>query len=52
MRGPLRILSLLAGIVPGFLRDAVYRLMSRHQGRLFGRTVECRLWDNNRVAGQ
>jgi hypothetical protein len=47
MRGPLRILTLLARIVLGFLRDAAYRLMSRHRGRLFGRTAECRFWDNN-----
>jgi predicted DCC family thiol-disulfide oxidoreductase YuxK len=47
LRGPLRYLSLLAWIVPGFLRDAAYRLMSRYRGRLFGTSAECRLWDDN-----
>ena len=47
MRGPLRYLALLATIVPRFLRDAAYRLMSRYRGRLFGRLAECRLCDDN-----
>ena len=47
MRGPLRYLSLLAGIVPRIVRDAAYKLVSRHRGKLFGRSAECRLWDDN-----
>ena len=47
MRGPLRYLSLLAGIVPRVIRDAAYKLVSRYRGKLFGRSAECRLWDDN-----
>ena len=47
MRGPLRYLSLLAGFVPRTVRDAAYKLVSRYRGKLFGRSAECRLWDDN-----
>ncbi|KAL3809069.1 hypothetical protein ACHAXA_011424 [Cyclostephanos tholiformis] len=47
MRGPLRYLALLASLIPKFVRDPIYRLMSRYRGRLFGKSAECRLWDDN-----
>lgn len=47
MRGPLRFLALLAGLVPAVIRDPVYRLLSRHRTRLFGEAPGCRLWDEN-----
>jgi len=47
LRGPLRVLAWLAGLVPSPIRDALYRLMSRYRKRFFGESPECRLWDDN-----
>mmetsp|Transcript_11862 Transcript_11862/g.24952 ORF Transcript_11862/g.24952 Transcript_11862/m.24952 type:complete len:411 (+) Transcript_11862:117-1349(+) len=47
LRGPLRYLALLASLLPRFIRDPLYRLLSRYRKRLFGESAECRLWDDN-----
>jgi predicted DCC family thiol-disulfide oxidoreductase YuxK len=47
LRGPLRCLALLAWIIPPFIRDPLYKIMSRYRKRLFGESPECRLWDDN-----
>lgn len=47
LRGPLRYLALLASLIPRFIRDPLYRLLSRYRKRLFGESAECRLWDDN-----
>jgi predicted DCC family thiol-disulfide oxidoreductase YuxK len=47
LKGPLRFLALLASIIPSFLRDPLYKLLSRHRKKLFGEAPECRLWDDN-----
>lgn len=47
LSGPLRILSYIAGIIPTFLRDILYKLLSKNRKRLFGSSTECRLWDDN-----
>lgn len=48
LSGPLRTLSHLAGIIlPPFLRDVVYKLLSKNRKRFFGSSNECRLWDEN-----
>lgn len=47
LKGPLRYLALLASIFPSFIRDPVYKLLSRYRKKLFGETPECRLWDDN-----
>lgn len=47
MKGPLRYLALLASVFPAFVRDPVYKLLSRYRKKLFGETPECRLWDDN-----
>jgi len=47
LRGPLRYLAWLARIVPAFVRDPIYRLISPYRKRLFGEAPECRLWDDN-----
>uniref|UniRef100_A0A7S2PGA6 DUF393 domain-containing protein n=1 Tax=Skeletonema marinoi TaxID=267567 RepID=A0A7S2PGA6_9STRA len=47
LKGPLRYLALLASLIPSFIRDPVYKLLSRHRKRLFGESAECRLWDEN-----
>ena len=47
LKGPLRYLALLASIIPAFLRDPLYKLLSRFRKRLFGEAPECRLWDDN-----
>jgi len=47
LKGPLRYLALLASLIPSFVRDPLYKLLSRHRKRLFGESAECRLWDEN-----
>ena len=47
LRGPLRYLALLASLIPPFIRDPLYKLLSRHRKRFFGESAECRLWDEN-----
>jgi predicted DCC family thiol-disulfide oxidoreductase YuxK len=47
LKGPLHYLALLAHIIPSFLRDPVYKLLSRYRTKLFGESPECRLWDDN-----
>ena len=47
LSGPLRYLALLARIVPRFIRDFMYKLLSRYRKKLFGESPECRLWDDN-----
>jgi len=47
LKGPLRYLALLASLIPSFIRDPLYKLLSRHRKRLFGESAECRLWDEN-----
>ncbi|KAL3778380.1 hypothetical protein HJC23_003189 [Cyclotella cryptica] len=47
LRGPLRYLAWLAWIIPPFIRDPMYKLLSRHRKKLFGESPECRLWDDN-----
>ncbi len=47
LRGPLRYLALLASLLPRFIRDPLYKLLSRYRKRLFGESAECRLWDDN-----
>lgn len=47
LSGPLRILSYIADIIPTFIRDVLYKLLSKYRKRLFGSSTECRLWDDN-----
>eukprot|EP00584_Thalassiosira_punctigera_P016568 CAMPEP_0172551248 /NCGR_PEP_ID=MMETSP1067-20121228/37102_1 /TAXON_ID=265564 ORGANISM="Thalassiosira punctigera, Strain Tpunct2005C2" /NCGR_SAMPLE_ID=MMETSP1067 /ASSEMBLY_ACC=CAM_ASM_000444 /LENGTH=370 /DNA_ID=CAMNT_0013339009 /DNA_START=16 /DNA_END=1128 /DNA_ORIENTATION=- len=47
LKGPLRYLALLASIIPSFIRDPLYKLLSRYRKKLFGEAPECRLWDDN-----
>lgn len=47
LRGPLKWLAMLASLTPSFLRDPLYKLMSRYRKKFFGETPECRLWDDN-----
>mmetsp|Transcript_17532 Transcript_17532/g.24864 ORF Transcript_17532/g.24864 Transcript_17532/m.24864 type:complete len:345 (+) Transcript_17532:92-1126(+) len=47
LKGPLRYLALLASLIPSFIRDPLYKLLSRHRKRFFGESAECRLWDEN-----
>lgn len=47
LKGPLRYLAYLASFVPAFIRDPVYKLLSRYRKKLFGESPECRLWDDN-----
>lgn len=47
LKGPLRYLSLLASLIPAFIRDPLYKLLSKHRKRFFGEAPECRLWDDN-----
>jgi len=47
LKGPLRYLALLASLIPSFLRDPLYKLLSKYRKRLFGESAECRLWDEN-----
>ena len=47
LSGPLRTASYIAGVVPNFIRDRVYKLLSKNRKRLFGTSTECRLWDDN-----
>jgi len=47
LSGPLRYLALLASLIPSFIRDPIYKLLSRHRKRFFGESEECRLWDEN-----
>ncbi|KAL9183158.1 hypothetical protein ACHAXT_004945 [Thalassiosira profunda] len=47
LRGPLRYLALLASIIPSFIRDPIYKFLSKFRKRLFGEAPECRLWDDN-----
>jgi len=47
LSGPLRYLALLASLIPSFIRDPIYKLLSRHRKRFFGESAECRLWDEN-----
>ena len=47
LSGPLRILSYIAGIIPTFIRDVLYKQLSKYRKRLFGSSTECRLWDDN-----
>ena len=47
LKGPLRILALLASIIPSFIRDPLYKLMSKYRKKLFGESPDCRLWDDN-----
>lgn len=47
LKGPLRYLSLLASLIPAFIRDPFYKLFSGYRTKLFGKTPECRLWDDN-----
>ena len=47
LKGPLRLLALVASIIPPFIRDPLYKLLSRHRKRFFGESAECRLWDEN-----
>ncbi len=47
LSGPLRNLSFIAGIIPTFIRDVLYKLLSKYRKRLFGSSTECRLWDDN-----
>ncbi|KAL7499011.1 hypothetical protein ACHAWT_010060 [Skeletonema menzelii] len=47
LKGPLRYLALLASLIPPFIRDPLYKLLSRHRKKFFGESAECRLWDEN-----
>ena len=47
LRGPLRYLAILASLIPSFIRDPLYKLLSKHRKKLFGESAECRLWDEN-----
>lgn len=47
LKGPLKWLAILASIIPSFLRDPLYKLMSRYRKKIFGEAPECRLWDDN-----
>ncbi len=47
LKGPLRYLALLASLISSFIRDPLYKLLSRHRKRFFGESAECRLWDEN-----
>lgn len=47
LKGPLKYLALLASIIPSFIRDPLYKLMSRYRKKLFGESEGCRLWDDN-----
>ena len=47
LKGPLRYLALLASLIPAFVRDPIYKLMSRYRKKLFGESEGCRLWDDN-----
>lgn len=47
LRGPLRYLALLAHLIPSFIRDPIYKLLSKYRKKLFGESAECRLWDDN-----
>lgn len=44
---PFRPIALLAWLIPSFLRNALYKGLSRNRKRLFGERGECRLWDDN-----
>ena len=43
---PFRPLALVAWLIPPFIRNLVYRWLSRNRKRLFGERDECRLWDD------
>ena len=47
LRGPLRYVALLAHLIPSFIRDPIYKLLSKYRKKLFGESAECRLWDDN-----
>ncbi len=47
LRGPLRYLALIAHLTPSFIRDPIYKLLSKYRKKLFGESAECRLWDDN-----
>ena len=47
LRGPLKYLALLAHLIPSFIRDPIYKLLSKYRKKLFGESAECRLWDDN-----
>jgi len=47
LKGPLRIVAILASLVPSIIRDPIYKLLSRYRKRLFGESEGCRLWDDN-----
>mmetsp|Transcript_11197 Transcript_11197/g.19473 ORF Transcript_11197/g.19473 Transcript_11197/m.19473 type:complete len:359 (-) Transcript_11197:151-1227(-) len=47
LKGPLRYLAAIASLFPAFIRDPVYKLLSRYRKKFFGETPECRLWDDN-----
>lgn len=47
LRGPLKYLALLAHLIPSFIRDPIYKLLSKYRKNLFGVSAECRLWDDN-----
>jgi len=47
LKGSLRIVALLASLVPSLIRDPIYKLLSRYRKRLFGESEGCRLWDDN-----
>lgn len=47
LKGPLRYLALFASVFPAFIRDPMYKLLSRYRKKLFGESPECRLWDDN-----
>ena len=44
---PFRPLALLAYLIPPFLRNRIYGMVSRRRKRWFGERAECRLWDDN-----
>jgi len=47
LKGPLRYLALLASIIPSFIRDPLYKILSKYRKKLFGEAEGCRLWDDN-----
>ena len=47
LKGPLRWLARLVSIVPSFVRDLLYNVLSRYRKKFFGETADCRLWDDN-----
>jgi len=47
LKFPFRPLALLAYIVPSFVRDFIYGIVSKNRKKWFGTRADCRLWDDS-----